>query len=90
MQHALDMEFMLFGLTCTEMRKLAAEIAAANGTQHNFNVKKRIAGKDWFKGFPARHPALSVRKPEATPLARAQAFNRPVVTKVFETLESTI
>ena len=89
-QHALDLESKLFGLNSVELRKLAFELAEANGVEHNFNRVKRVAGKDWFKGFMTRHPQISVRKPEATSLARAQAFNRPQVSKFFRVLEETM
>jgi hypothetical protein len=53
-------------------------------------VEKQIAGKDWLEGFRRRHPELAIRKPEATSLARAQAFNKPQVAKFFEVLQHTI
>jgi DDE superfamily endonuclease/helix-turn-helix, Psq domain len=89
-QHLLEMESRLFGMNCIELRKLAFDIAQSNGTDNNFNVQKRIAGKDWLKGFRTRHPEISIRKPEPTSLARAQAFNKPQVTKFFEILDSTM
>ena len=88
--HALDMESRLFGFTCFELRKLAYDIAHSNGLDHNFNSDKRIAGKDWLKGFKARHPEIAVRKPEPTSMARAQAFNKPQVSKYFTILEDTL
>ena len=89
-QYVLGLESRLFGMTCVELRKLAFEIAEANGVEHNFSMEKRMAGKDWFKGFKIRHPEVAVRKPEPTSLARAQAFNRPQVSKFFAVLEETM
>ena len=89
-QHILNLEARLFGMTCVEVRKLAFEMAEANGIKHNFNTEKRIAGKDWFRAFKKRHPELTVRIPEATSLARAQAFNKPQVSKFFTVLDSTM
>jgi len=37
-----------------------------------------------------RHCEISVQKPEATSLARAQAFNTPLVLKFFRVLEETM
>ena len=88
--HVLKLESRLFGITCVDLRKLAFEIAEANGVEHNFNQDKRMAGRDWLTGFKARHPEISVRKPEATSLARAQAFNKPQVSKFFRVLEETM
>jgi len=61
--HVLKLESRLFGITCVDLRKLAFEIAEANGVEHNFNQDKRMAGRDWLTGFKARHPEISVRKP---------------------------
>lgn len=55
-----------------------------------FNRNRQCAGKDWLRGFLARHPKLAMRKPKATSLARARAFNKPQVTKFYELLECTV
>ncbi|XP_025195696.1 tigger transposable element-derived protein 6-like [Melanaphis sacchari] len=47
-----------------------------------------MAGKDWVKGFRKRHPEITLRSPEATSSARAQAFNRPNVMKFFTILQN--
>lgn len=88
--HVLEMESRLFGVTCLDLRQLAFQIAEANGVEHSFNRERQIAGKDWLEGFRRRHPELAIRKPEATSLARAQAFNKPQVSRFFELLQQTI
>ena len=35
-----------------------------------------MAGKKWYYAFMRRHPKLSLRKPELTPIARTQGFNK--------------
>lgn len=52
----------------------------------NWSTQK-MAGKDWMRGFRARHPELSVKKPEACSLARATAFNKANVQKFFDNLK---
>ncbi|XP_008188284.1 tigger transposable element-derived protein 6-like [Acyrthosiphon pisum] len=47
-----------------------------------------MAGKDWVKGFRKRHPEITLRSPEATSSARAQAFNRPNVMTFFTILQN--
>jgi transposase-like protein len=75
----IDMERRLFGLTKMDVRKLAYRYCEANGIQHNFNRASEAAGEDWMLSFMKSHPQLSVRKPEATSLARASGFNKEKV-----------
>ncbi|KAH9632846.1 hypothetical protein HF086_013633 [Spodoptera exigua] len=83
-QHLKFLESRLFGLTRTAVQELAFELAERNGISHKFNVQKRKAGQEWLEGFLKRNKDISLRKPEATSAARAQAFNRPQVQKFYE------
>ena len=89
-QHILRLEEMFFGLTAYDLRKLAFQIAEMNELQHRFNKEKEIAGKKWYYRFLARHPEISLRKPEATSLARATGFNKPRVMSFFDILERIV
>ncbi|XP_024885694.1 uncharacterized protein LOC112463502 [Temnothorax curvispinosus] len=67
---------MYFGLSAKETRGLAFDLAK------KLNLKvpasweaARMAGEDWLSSFLKRHPTLSIRKQEATSLARATSFN---------------
>ena len=55
------MEKRLFGLTMTECRRLAFQLAELNGCDHPFNKELGMAGKGWMQGFFRRHQALSIR-----------------------------
>ncbi|KAG8235680.1 hypothetical protein J437_LFUL014023 [Ladona fulva] len=79
---------MMFGLTLSDVRKLAFEVAERNGLPHNFNVEKGMAGKKWLYAFMKRHPKLSCRQPEATSMARAKGFNKQKVYAFFDLLET--
>jgi hypothetical protein len=81
--HVKYMEQALYGLTTLDVRRLAFDVAEAAGVNHPFNKEKRLAGKDWLRGYFARHPDLSVREPQATSLSRAVGFNRPKVDQFF-------
>jgi len=50
---------------------------------------KQKAGIDWWVGFKSRY-SLSMRTSEATSFARATAFNRHVVGKFYDNLDSAM
>ncbi|XP_041356358.1 uncharacterized protein LOC121373696 [Gigantopelta aegis] len=79
------------GLTTTETRQLAFQYAKKNKkhipSQWETNAR---AGEDWFYGFMARHPLLSIRKPEATSMSRATSFNKKNVGDFFDNLENVM
>lgn len=82
--HIQTMERALFGLTPMDVRRLAFDFAEKLEVNHRFNKSTKLAGKDWLRGFLERHPQLSIRKPEATSLARAIGFNRGQVNIFFD------
>ena len=84
------MEKSLFGLTTKDLRRLAFDFATQMNIQHRFNTEIRMAGYDWLCGFLSRHPELSIRKPEATNIARAVGFNKAQVQKFFEIYRSLL
>lgn len=77
------MEKALFGLTSNDVPRLAYDFAEKMKIPHRFQHTSKMAGKDWFAGFIKWHPQLSIRKPEATNIARAVGFNRVQVDLFF-------
>lgn len=82
---------MYFGLSAKEVRGLAYDF----GKKLELTLRAswenaHMAGEDWFSGFLKRHQNLSIRKLEATSLARATSFNKMNVTKFFALLKSVI
>ncbi|CAH2013872.1 unnamed protein product [Acanthoscelides obtectus] len=76
-----------YGLTTSDLRKLAFHFAIANNISVPENWKvKEIASKDWLYGFLKGHQTLSVRTPEATSMGRATAFNPHNVSQFFNNL----
>lgn len=49
-----------------------------------------MAGWDWLQAFLKRYCQISIRTPEATSLARAQASNKGQIAAYFEELENVI
>lgn len=83
-----------YGLTKKDTIKLAFQYAKALSEQPNSGTKlpkewieAEAAGEFWLRGFRKRHPSLSLRKPEATSLARATGFNKENVKKFYDNLK---
>ena len=89
-EHILQMEARFYGLTLSDVRKLAFDIAKANNLTTRFNQEKKLAGNDWLMSFLKRHPEISLRAPQATSLARASGFNKTQVNAFYDLLEETI
>lgn len=75
-----------YGLTLREVRILAFQFAKANNKKYpaKWDIQQE-AGKQWLRNFRKIYQnQLSLRKPEATSLARSTGFNKPSVAKFFE------
>lgn len=86
----LTFEESFFGLTITDIRKLAYDVAEKHSLPHTFNKDKKMAGKKWFYNFMERNPRLSLLKPENTSIARAKGFNRENVNHFFDIFEKVM
>lgn len=90
LSHLQLLESRGFGLTPTDVRTLAYQLAEKNGLQHRFNNETQKAGWDWLAGFRKRNPGISLRKPEGTSFARASGFNKEAVMTFFNTFEKVL
>ena len=68
--YAKEMSERMYGLTTTDVRRLAFAIAEKLGVTNNFD---KVRG----------HPSLSIRAPIATSIARVEGFNRDAVMELF-------
>lgn len=76
-----------FGLTPNGVKKLAFEFGTRRGIAIPAGwMKNQQAGSDWFTSYLSRHPSLSLRKPEATSMARMSSFNPHSVGVFFDNL----
>lgn len=76
---------MHYGLTKSQVMRLAYDFAKANNkiTDPSW-IANKSAGKQWPRDYRKKyHDKLSLRKPQATSLARATAFNKETVAAVF-------
>lgn len=89
-QHLLDLEKRFYGITMTDVRKLAYDLAEKNELQHPFSRTTKLAGKAWLSNFLKRNPKLAFRKPEATSAARARGFNKISVSAFYDLLEASL
>ena len=89
-QHCLELESMMIGLTRHDLMDLAYQLAEKNQLDHSFNRENKSASKHWFYDFMKRHPELLLRQAEATSTARARGFNKRSVGEYFDKLEALI
>ena len=64
-KYCLEMDKRFFGLTRDDCRRLAYQLAEANGLPNPFTDK--IAGRDWLARFLRRHPQLTISNPTKAP-----------------------
>ena len=70
-------------LLTKEVRTLAFDFTKKLGKDINDWEEEKAGGKNWLLAFLSCNPTLSLQSPEATIIARATAFNRPVVNAFF-------
>lgn len=79
------------GLTPCDVRSLAYNLSIANGVKVPENwTRDHMAGLDWFQNLMHRYPALAIRQPEATSLARMNSFNRANVNMFYDNLSDVL
>jgi helix-turn-helix, Psq domain/Tc5 transposase DNA-binding domain len=78
----------LFGLTATDIKKFAYQVAEKNHILHNFDEDTLMAGKKWFSGFMRRNPDLSILVPENLSYARIVGFTSESADRFYSVLES--
>jgi len=77
-------------MTEFDVKKIDYNYCHKKGVKHSFNEENKAAGRVWMRGFMARHPELSVRKPQAISIQRAIGFNADKVERFYYLLEETV
>ena len=65
-EYLLNMEEMFMGLTPTDVRDIAYQMAIRNNLPNPFSDRNTTAGDDWYLGFMSRHPELSLHSHHVT------------------------
>ena len=81
-EHLKNLEVRFFGLTTTDVRKLAYQVAEAKKIPHRFSHAK---GMQAGTGF-----VIEIRTPESTSFTRASAFNKEQIQKYFSLLSDIL
>jgi hypothetical protein len=84
--HIKQLSNQFYGITLTDLRRLAYDLAENLNIKHNFNKATKMAGEDWAAAFRKRNPTLSLRQPSATSINRILAFNKSEVDLFFSNL----
>lgn len=80
-----------FGLTISDVRRLAYEFVTKNGMKsHLFSDDKLMAGWDWYRAFMKRNPEITVRQAQSISYARAECMNRPMVYAFFDMFQREV
>ncbi|XP_067120893.1 uncharacterized protein [Centruroides vittatus] len=89
-KYCKEMDQRFYGLRLKDIKYMAYQLAIKNNLKHPFSLSKASAGKKWLRGYMRRHPALSVRTPEAVSAARVKGFNPVAVNNFFDLYEPEI
>ena len=90
-KYLLQAADLYYGLAPKDVRRFAFKCAVAYSLQFPKTwSEKNMAGPDWFTDFLKRNPTLSIKKPQATSLARATAFNKTTVNEFFDNLAKVL
>ena len=89
-QYALFASKIHCGLTKVEFQEMVYNFAIKNDIKvpKEWDSNNKQAGRGWMDGFMKRHPRISVRKPEATNVARTTSFNQTNTSAFFGQLKS--
>ena len=68
-EYVKKMEILFYGLSVTDMRRAAYELAKSRGQAPAEWEERKMATRKWYRGFRQRRPEFVLRKAEATSIA---------------------
>ena len=77
-----------FGLSRKQLLNKTGKVVKSLKLKTPF--KKGTPGKDWFLGLKARHPDITMKKPQKLSVTRARAMSRDVTREYFDLLKETL
>ena len=85
--YTIKLARMFYGLPAREFRRVVFNYAEALGSKTIPDAwkRERMATRDWYYAYMARHPNLALKVPEGMSIKRAMAFNRANVKLFFDT-----
>lgn len=79
------------GLSTEGCRQLAYQFASQNNKKYPTSWdENQISGIDWYRSFMKRNSTLSIRKPEATSIARNSSFNAVNVSAFYNNVQNVL
>lgn len=81
------MERRFFGLTRSDVMRMAYRLAQVYKKDNKFNITSERAGWKWLRYFLRRHPELSPRTPQPLSAARMKGFTKENVDRFFDVYE---
>lgn len=80
-------ENQFYGLTRSDVRKMAYQLAVRNKLKHSFGCNE-IAGRAWFDHFIRRHSKLTIHKATGTSYSRIQGLNKESLSAFYIMLKN--
>ena len=80
-QYLIQMADMGYGLSREACMHMVGNFVSACKRSNPFKNEK--AGRWWFEGFKARHPILTIRKPQPLSYCRALCSNKDIISDFF-------
>lgn len=87
-EYSKKLDKIFYGLSTTDLRQIAFQIATKNDIKHPFSNDSSTAGRGWLRRFSNRHPEVTVKIHR--PSAKYLEYNLKYVTKFYSNLKALL